>query len=385
MYDEGVVTNVKYGPTKIETENADDEPNFDRRPWLDYAGRERAVPADRGMKFYPLARLDAPGDLGLVPGLGFSRVRYGFRSFPYTSRIKALGEYATGVDGYRVSLDGDRRWESSQLHVMALARMSELEVLNFYGYGNDTPDGPDHEFEVKQRQWMFHPTLAYAVGTRSDIAFGPIVQYSTTEDIPGTFLHEVQPYGYGDFGQAGVRLGLYSDSRDHSAAPHRKLLLDLTASAYPSIWDVRRPYGVLAGIAATYLTMPIPVHPILALRAGGRKVYGDEFPFHDAAFVGGRPSDRGLARERYAGDASLYGTAELRVPVAKFTVLLPFDTGVYLWSDAARVYLDGDSPGGWHASKGVGAWIGILSPAAALSLENDSDTSGLKARLGLSF
>jgi hemolysin activation/secretion protein len=114
-------------------------------------------------------------------------------------------------------------------------------------------------------------------------------------------------------------------------------------------------------------------------------VYGDEFPFHDAAFIGGRPSERGLPRERYAGDASLYGTAELRVPVAKFTVLLPFDTGIYVYGDAGRVYVNGDSPGGWHTTTGVGAWVGILSSAYALTVESNQGSSGLEARIGLSF
>jgi hypothetical protein len=284
-----------------------------------------------------------------------------------------------------VSVNADRRWESSPLHLMALARMSELEVLNFYGYGNQTPGGSEDYFDVKQRQWLFHPTLAYAIGTRSDVAFGPIVQYSTTEDMPGTYLQDTQPYGYGDFGQAGLRLGLYSDSRDHSDAPHRQLLVDLSATAYPAIWDVRSPYAVLNAVTATYLTLPVRVHPILALKAGGRKLYGDEFPFHDAAFIGGRLSERGLPRERYAGDASLYGTAELRFPVAQFTVLLPFDTGIYLYTEAARVYTDGNSPGGWHTTNGVGAWIGILDPATALTIEADQGANELRARIGLNF
>jgi hypothetical protein len=178
---------------------------------------------------------------------------------------------------------------------------------------------------------------------------------------------------------------LYRNSLDHSDTPKRKLLVNLTATAYPAMWDVRSPYTVVDALTATYLTMPVPVHPILALKAGGRKLYGDEFPFHDAAFIGGRPSDRGVPRERYAGDASLYGTAELRVPVAHFTVLLPLDTGVYLYGDAARVYVNGDSPGGWHTTQGVGAWIGLLSPATALTIEADQGSHSVNARIGFSF
>lgn len=384
-YDQGVVTDVKYGATRIRTDNADKEPVFDRRPLFDYAGDMVDVPHDGGMKLSPVFHLAAPGDLGLVPGIGLSRTGYGFRTYPYESRLEALGEYSTEVDGYRVSVDGDRRWESSRLHLMALARMSDLEVLNFYGYGNETPGGADDAFKVKQRQWLVNPALAFALGAHTDLTLGPVAQYSTTDDVAGTLLSGAQPYGYGNFGQAGMRVGLLSDSREVADKTHRKVLFDLSATAYPAMWDVRSPYTALNALAATYLTMPVPVHPILALRAGGRKLYGDEFPFQDAAYIGGRPSDRGAPRERYAGDASLYGTAELRIPVAKFTVLLPLDTGIYLYGDAGRVYVSGDSPGGWHTTTGVGAWLGVLSSKSALTIESNSGESGVQARVGLSF
>jgi hypothetical protein len=352
---------------------------------IDYAGHWRALPVDKGAEFHPVASLQAPGDLGLVPGLGFASERYSFRSFPYSSSIRALAEYATEVDGWRATVTGDKRFEEQELHVQATARMSDLEVLNFYGYGNDTPGGPEDFFEVRQRQWLLSPAVAYALGAHTDVALGPIMQYSTIDEVPDRFITEARPYGYGDFGQAGFRLGLYGDTRDHEKSHHRKLLLNLSATAYPSWWDVQKPYGVLNALTATHITLPVPVHPILALKAGGKKLLGDEFPFQDAAYIGGRPSERSEVRERYAGDASLYGTVELRFPVAQFALLLPLDTGVYLFGDAGRVYVDGDSPGGWHTARGVGAWIGILSPAASLTLEGEPGKSGVHARIGLSF
>jgi hypothetical protein len=49
------------------------------------------------------------------------------------------------------------------------------------------------------------------------------------------------------------------------------------------------------------------------------------------------------------------------------------------------VYTDGNSPGGWHTTNGVGAWIGILDPANALTIEADQGASELRARIGLNF
>ncbi len=92
-------------------------------------------------------------------------------------------------------------------------------------------------------------------------------------------------------------------------------------------------------------------------------------------------------RERYAGDAALSGSAELQVPVARFPLILPFDVGVFGFADAGRVYVGGNSPGGWHRSTGVGLWVGILNPATALSVEigDRRGRTGVQIRTGLSF
>jgi hypothetical protein len=53
--------------------------------------------------------------------------------------------------------------------------------------------------------------------------------------------------------------------------------------------------------------------------------------------------------QRYAGDAALYATSELRVPLARFNFVLPLRAGIVGVAEAARVYVGGSSPGGWHA------------------------------------
>jgi hemolysin activation/secretion protein len=138
--------------------------------------------------------------------------------------------------------------------------------------------------------------------------------------------------------------------------------------------------------ASFYYTMPIPLRPILALRGGGKKVFGT-FPFHESAFLGGRGTVRELERQRYAGDAAVAGTMELQLPIVKFPLILPISFGVYGYGDAGRVYVDGQSPGGWHRGAGVGVWIAVLSPATALNLEL-GDRRGrtlVRVRTGLTF
>jgi hypothetical protein len=87
---------------------------------------------------------------------------------------------------------------------------------------------------------------------------------------------------------------------------------------------------------------------------GGRKVWG-EFPFFESAFVGGSHTVAGYHSNRFAGDASLYGGALVRLTAGAAPLALPAIWGVFGNFDLGRVYVDGDSPGGWHTGGGGGA------------------------------
>jgi len=373
--DVGKVRGVRYGPDTL----------FNRRPWTREKGALAPPGPDRGRRFSPAIGLGV-GDLGAMLRLGINQTRYGFGRRPYATRLGLEAEYATGVGGFRIGAMADHRREDSPVHFTLRARMSQLEVTRFHGFGNATADGPTDPFEVRQRQWLLQPSVALSLGPRSELSLGPVLQYSTTDSTPHRFIAASHPYGLGHFGQAGLRLTLHHDLRDQPKDPHRGAVLDLSGSLFPAVWDVTSTFGEITAGATAYLTLPIPAHPTLALRAGAKKVFGD-YPFHEAAFIGGSSSVRTLDPQRYAGDASLAGTAELRLPLARFPFILPLVVGVFGFADGGRVYVGGDSPGGWHTAAGGGFWIGLLDPSTAITvtLTNGPGQAAVLFRSGLSF
>lgn len=363
LYDVGRVMGISYGP------DSGRDTLFDRRPWVKDTGAYEPPNRDYGSRRTPTADLAGGSGLGFVPQLGMTWTRYGFRKYPYASEVELTAAYSTSVGGYRVTLTGDRRLENSRLHYMGLARMSDFEVINWYGYGNNTGGEPEDAFEVRQRQWILHPTVAFALGRRdSDITLGPVVQYASTDSVANRFIAAERPYGFGDFGQVGVRLGLRYDTRDNEDYATRGFLLDANGATYPAVWDAKSAYSSVGGFATAFVPLAaIPRNPVLAFRGGGRKIYGDA-PFFDAAFIGGRGTVRGMDAQRYAGDASLYGTTELRVPLGTWRTILPIDIGVMSFVDVGRVWVDGSSPRGWHSVAGGGLWFGILDQATGGSI-----------------
>jgi outer membrane protein assembly factor BamA len=141
-------------------------------------------------------------------------------------------------------------------------------------------------------------------------------------------------------------------------------------------------FGSVGGEARKYLSLT--AGPVLALRAGGEAALG-EFPFQEAAFLGGPGSLRGYPYQRFAGDAAAFGSAELRQPLGQVKLLVRGRLGVFALADAGRVWLDGESPGGWHTDLGGGVWFETLGYVGTFTIARGADLTRWYAGIGLPF
>jgi hypothetical protein len=306
--------------------------------------------------------LSSGPEVGFFFGGGLLRYDFGFRKQPYRSRLGLHVGYATGAKTFRAEFTGDFRRVNSRVRTGLLLRASGIEVVRFFGFGNETPRiDSDFFYRVPQEQYLVQPSVVFPVGERGTFSIGPTLKYADTDLEPGRFITQSAPFGVGRFGMVGASAGLNWDARDGRAARHG---WHLTAGGrvFPAVWDVDRTFGEVHGEVAAFLTPRTTFGPTLALRAGGKRVWGD-YPFFEAAFVGGVATVRGLRENRYAGDASAYGNAELRLRLGRYFVVLPGDYGVFGLADVGRVFLDGESSDVWHTGVGGGLWFAFLDPA----------------------
>ena len=379
FYDAGTVTGVSYGLDTL----------FDRRPWELQRGVLTPPRADQGASFEPLAGLSVHRLIGITPRIGIVRNGYGFDHRPYDTMVSLEGEYGFEFEGASVRLAVDKRLESSPIHYTAFARMSDLELVSFHGLGNATVDAgrASPYYEVRQRQWLFNPAIALTISPMMDVSLGPVIQHSVTDGDRSPYLAASQPYGVGTFDQVGAHAGARYGWRDTTSNEEQKLhtfLADVDAYYYPAMMSVRAPFEVASVGLGSSNVLGIPTHPLLVVRAGGKKVYGD-FPFYEAATIGGEGTTRYMDTQRYAGDASIYATSELRIPVADFRFVLPLRVGVMGLAEAGRVYEGGSSPGGWHQRTGEGLWLGMRGVASVITLARTTEPghTGLQLRFGL--
>jgi hypothetical protein len=335
-------------------------------PYRDWDGKSGLAPA---VEFR-----DGPG---LLIGASAGHTRYGFRREDYKYHVEARALYSVDTGGFGVEGFGDYRPENTHLGLSVDASATQFETFRFYGYGNDAVGAGSVSPRVYRDQVTLRPAVYWADETKY-IGIGPIFRYGNPRYDDAGPMALQQPLGADAFAQAGGAAALRLSRGVHNGPDASGYALDAGGSAYPALLDVTGTFGEAHAVARAWIPLG---WPFLALRAGGRKLWG-EFPVHEAAFIGGRNSLRGFETDRFAGDASVFGSTELHAPLGTIELLVRGEVGVFGLADAGRVYVDGDSPGSWHTSIGGGAWFYTLGRTVSLSYAR-GDIGRLYLRLGM--
>jgi hypothetical protein len=338
---------------------------------------------DWGTLLLPIPWLAYQPDVGIVLGMGVQRFAYGFRKVPHASRMELRAGFASGPDRFYVQYLGDSPDFVQGVDAALEVQYSGVDIVRFYGFGNETElVGPDEYYRITQRKFSIDPSVTYNPSPKARFAVGPFLTFTGTKMGQGNFIDSIRPYGSGRFTEMGIQGSFVLDTRDRSVAATRGFHFDGGARLVPSLLEVTSTFGSVYGEASTYLTADVLTEPTLALRVGGKKVWG-EAPFHESAFLGGATTLRGYSEERFAGDATAYGNAELRLFLVRFSV---GDFGIFGLGDVGRVFLNDESSGRWHAAAGGGIWFALASRAATVSLSLASgERRSFYAMLGFMF
>ncbi len=363
--------------------------SVDRRPFR-LPPRERPEelpPRDWGHFTRAVVWAGYAPEVGVFLGGGAGITHYGFRKLPYASRMQIRAGFATAALTGRAELSAQVYRRNSRVRAEFDLRLSGIEVLTYHGLGNETELTEEKDFyRVREELISFEPSLVLPVGPKGELGVGPTVKYRHTREQVGRILAGVDLYGENGFGQVGVQGRLEFDTRDVRAAATRGIHLYVRGSMFPPVWGVDSLFGEVHGHAATYLTAPIPLRPTLAVRIGGKKMWGP-FPFQEAAFIGDAETVRLARQNRFGGDAAAYGNAQLRLTLADIFLVLPARFGIFGLGDVGRVFLTGETSDTWHWAAGGGIWLAYLGPANTVSLAvvKSEERVGVYAQAGFGF
>ena len=336
-------------------------PGLDDKDFAEWVWSEedRDQPRDWGGRSQPIFGSLYTSDLGFVIGAGVRHERYGFRKTPFSSAFDITGAFSVSRVTGRVAVAGLFNRANSPIFTSFRIRYSGLDVLDFYGFGNNTASQGSRFHKVDHEAASFETAVGVSGSSGLGVAVGLVTSRSSTSEDSGQFFLEQRDTLYGaiDFWQVGATATVVYDPPVDANESANRLRVEVRGATFPEVFDVVTPFTKVSGGLSAVLAPSVSSPISLALRVGGQNIWGDAVPWSQAAFLGGAMTVKGFDQDRYAGDGSVFGSGELRLRLGSASVLVPVDIGVFGFADAGRVYVDGASPGGWHTGVGGGIWL----------------------------
>ncbi|HYE96945.1 MAG TPA: BamA/TamA family outer membrane protein [Rubricoccaceae bacterium] len=335
---------------------------------------------------------------GLIVGAGYQVMNQGFRRRPYAAFHRFSADLATRTLGPRGQYEGRFTEAFGPWDLLVDAEASApRRVRNFYGLGNDTvnPDGSSTGssfFEVRMARARAGVAAELGAVQRGAFTLGPFAEFVQVEDDPTRFISQPEagvPAEVFD-GQAygGAEAALTLSTVDNGLNPLHGFRWRSLAAGRAGITESAPSYGSLGTDLTLYLSPVLQPQVTLALRAGAMHRLGD-FPFYDAATLGGTTNLRGYRSHRFAGRTAAYQNAELRVHLFSFsTYIAAGRVGVLGFLDNGRVWADGEYDEsifeGWHQGYGGGLWTSFFDMAVVTGTVGVSP-EGTLLNVGLGF
>lgn len=312
--------------------------------------------------FTPVLNYDT--DDGLIFGGGPNFKQYGFRADPYLYYLQLTGAYATAAKDYdfKIYADFNKLIHNSRVEIFFSA--SELDFNRYYGSGNQTVRDPvlasQNYYKARQQNIIFSPVVTLRLSKNFNLLFRGSYRYSNvTENYNSdNLLGQIKPYGFGKISDISISAGFTFLKVDNTISPKKGINSLLNINYFPNIFDLKTDFSNIYAEITGYYTFKTFTDLTFILKAGGKNNFGN-YVFYEAAEAGGSGSIRGYPRERFQGDAALFGQSELRIKIASADIFLPAIFGLSVISDIGRVFNPGEDSKMWHSTYGGGIWFEI--------------------------
>jgi hypothetical protein len=366
FYDSGKKTLFKPGPGTKIVRGKVPKPATDREKY-------EPLQRNRYNQWLVIPIISFSSDDGMVMGASTLVNKFNFRVKPYDYSLSLSASYATKTKSYNAHFRGifNSLIKGASIHLDILK--TQLLFNDYFGFGNDTDfDGKlekEKYYETEEEFLFLHPSVHFNLFKNTKAIMGLVYTSSeialANESLLGGFPRS--NYGLGKFRLFELESALQFDTRDKEANPHKGFFLELAYSYAPNFFDNRFNFTKAHFDTRFFFRIKIITPMTAALRLGGEKTWGD-YPFFKAAFLGGGDNLRGYSKKRFSGDAALFGQFEVRAYLGPLKLILPGRLGFHLFSEAGRVFIEGENSEKWHPAYGGGLWMSFANRLLNTSL-----------------
>lgn len=306
-------------------------------------------------------------DDGVFIGSGVKLVKHGFRTQPFASQQRILGNVSALTRAVNLVYDGVFTDAIGTLDVRIEADYRTPNTIrNYFGLGNETENtAADAEFyRARISTGTLAPAILFQYDQALTLSIGAKTRYIDIRTNTDSFLGQegISNRSFRDQVLLGFTGKFVLNATDHPANPRQGVLWTNDAEINIGVTNAEDLYTKLSSSISFYASPSIHPQVTFATRVGVAHNIGD-FPFYGANTLGGQRTLRGWRSNRFAGRTSFYTNAELRAKLLNFNSYLAIgDFGVLAFIDNGRVWTEADAAPGrvWHQGYGGGLWVSLF-------------------------
>jgi outer membrane protein assembly factor BamA len=157
----------------------------------------------------------------------------------------------------------------------------------------------------------------------------------------------------------GGKLALRIDNRNSEIWPTRGVLWNTELVSLAGMNKSSDALTKLSSDMTIFASLSDPAKVIAVVGLGGGQIFNRNFEYFQAMSLGaGNNNLHGFRRNRYTGQASAYGSLELRIKLANIkSYLFPGPFGFTTFYDVGRVWYTGEESRHWHSAYGGGLYF----------------------------
>jgi len=334
-------------------------------------------------------------DDGFLAGISLASTKYSFERNPFTRRHRLKLGYYFATEGFDLNYDGEynvnQKWN---LHINAHFT-SDNFARNFFGFGNETEnfdDDLDLDFNrVRTSIYDLKIGILKKGPFGSDYGFRALFEGIKLDPTNNRFITLFQPNTDSEFYDrtyfGGIEGVFKYQSFDNKINPTRAMDFNIEAGAKTEFGNSKQTFGFIESHLGFYNSISKNKKLVLKTDIQTQLRFGNDISFYQAANIGGKTGLRGYRTQRFTGQNSLVGNADIRYSFNKIrTRTAPIQLGIFGGYDLGRVWAKNENSDKWHSSYGSGFWISTAETlSGTFNLFNSSDGIRFSFGFGLSF